>query len=212
MGYLRDLLGGPRRPRPSDYGGERVFYSAADMTVIGTESELREVASMARLEGTGKDPEGRYGKGVIFDVPAWDPQYDELIEKGWAKTVAPEDDPGRSRVQIANAIVRNDLLSNPVEAAIADEIGEADAYGITHTGDPGATWEDANPEPGSGAVLKGFGEMEADMTADDLKAYRKAAAGREGRASEKAREEVKAREAARAETTETKSGEKGAKS
>jgi hypothetical protein len=176
---------------------ETVFYSGADMTVLGTESELREVAEMARLEGTGKDPEGRYGKGVVFDVPAWDPQYDELIEKGWAKAVAPEDDPGRSKVQIANAMVRNDLISNPVEQAIADDIDPADAYGIVHTGDPNATWEDANPEPGTGGVLKGFGEMEADMSDADLKAYRKASAGSAARATEKAREGVAAREAAR---------------
>jgi hypothetical protein len=202
MGLLRDMRGGPRRPNPAHFDMEKVFYSGADMSIHGTESELREVAEMARLEGTGKDPEGRYGKGLVFDVPAWDPVYDELIEKGWAKTVSLEDDPGRSKTQIANAMVRGDLISHPIEAKLASEIDMGDAYGITHTGDPDATWDDANPEPGSVRGIQAFGEMEADMSEAQLKEYRKAAGTTGGREAEATQKGISQRQAAREEAAE----------
>lgn len=110
---------------------------------------------MARLQGTGKDP--RYGKGEIFDVPMYapvgvigtadqggverelNPTYAELIEKGLAKAVKPEDDPGRSMTQIADAVVANRTsFADPVDAKLAASLDPNDAYAIVHTGDPKA--------------------------------------------------------------------------
>jgi hypothetical protein len=130
-------------------GSETRFIEGSTGRLLGTETQLKEQANMARLEGTGKDPLGRYGKGEIFDVPknisagddtVENPTYAELIEKGYAKEVAPEDDPGRTLTQIADAKVvdPNSTLAHPVDAALADGISEADAYAIVHTGDPKA--------------------------------------------------------------------------
>lgn len=106
---------------------------------------------MARLEGTGSDPLGRYGKGEIFDVPRYaagvgeaeredNPVYRELIDKGWAKEVAPEADPGRTPSQIAAAKIGADSTgfgpSDPVDVKLADEMDDKEAYALVHTGDP----------------------------------------------------------------------------
>lgn len=93
---------------------------------------------MARLEGTGKDPLGRYAKGIVFDVPESDPLYEELIDKGWANEVKPEDDPSRTPEQIAQAVVQQHPLTDPVDAKLADKMGVDKAYAVDHTGDPDA--------------------------------------------------------------------------
>lgn len=107
---------------------------------------------MARLEGTGKDPLGRYGKGEVIDVPKFlstydaergnvNPAYQELVDNGYATVVAPEDDPARTVTQIAAAKIGasgGGVLQDPVDQAIAEGIDQADAYAITHTGDPAA--------------------------------------------------------------------------
>lgn len=122
---------------------------------------IKETSSMARLEGTGKDPLGRYGKGEVFDVPKYaaatvdaiaeggeqdiNPVYQELLDKGYAKEVKPEDDPARTVTQIADAMTvdPNATLAHPADAAVAEKIGsEADALAIVHTGDPKATAAD----------------------------------------------------------------------
>lgn len=120
---------------------------------------------MARLEGTGKDPLGRYGKGEIFDVEQYaattanltaedgdrvvNPVYQELIDKGYAKPVKPEDDPGRTVTQIANHMVQTQAYpDHPVEAEIAASI-DGDEYAIVHSDDPKATQGDGNLKPES---------------------------------------------------------------
>lgn len=100
---------------------------------------------MARLRGTGKDPLGRYGKGDVFDVPADDPQYDQLIEAGYAEEVAPEEDPGRTGIQIADAVVSQGgtaQLADPVDRALAKEVAPA-AHDAVHTDNPYAEPGDA---------------------------------------------------------------------
>lgn len=85
---------------------------------------------MARLRGTGKDPANRYTKDVIFDVPKPSPEYESLVAMGWAEDVPPEEDPGRTRRQIAEALVRGDALTHPVEQEIAKSI--EDPYAEVH--------------------------------------------------------------------------------
>jgi len=63
---------------------ELVYRRGSTAEVIGTHSELRRRLNMARLKGTGKDPQGSYNEGVIFDVPANEALYNELIDKGYA--------------------------------------------------------------------------------------------------------------------------------
>jgi hypothetical protein len=136
---------------------------------------------MARLEGTGKDPLGRYGAGEIFDVPKFrtnadaangtvNPDYQYIVDQGWAKEVAPEDDPGRTPSQIAAAKVGVSgygTLSDPVDARLADDMTYEEAYSLVHTGDPSARLgddlrtdginegqsSDANAVPALNAVL-----------------------------------------------------------
>ncbi len=108
---------------------------------------------MARLEGTGKDPLGRYGKGEVFDVREDDPLYEALQEKGWAKKVAPEDDPGKTDSQVANAVVAqggSHQLQDPVEQEKAKKIGDR-ALDIVHTGDPDADQGAAGQDPDENA-------------------------------------------------------------
>lgn len=101
---------------------------------------------MAKLVGTGTDPLGQYGAGVVFDVPRADPQFAELVAKGYAEEVAPEDHPGRDDTQIAAAVLRGDALLDPAERAAADRIGDR-AIDIVHTGDPSADAGDGSPDP-----------------------------------------------------------------
>lgn len=113
-----------RPPPPAN--GERQFVSFTSGRVLGTESQReREAANMARLRGTGKDPAGRYSEGTIFDVPDDTPEQGEsLVEKGWAVPLDPKDDPGRTEVQVANAIVRNDPMLDPVDREVAAGISK----------------------------------------------------------------------------------------
>lgn len=101
---------------------------------------------MARLVGTGKDPNGQYGEGVLFDVPRDEPHYAELVENGWATPVAPADDPARGTVDVAQAVVRGDALLHPSERAIADHIGDR-AHAIVQTQDPDAAPLASDAEP-----------------------------------------------------------------
>jgi hypothetical protein len=189
---IRREIGDPRRPIPPPTG-EKVFYSASTMEVFGTESEIKEALNMARLVGTGKDPEGRYGEGVVFDVPAYESTYDDLIEKGWAEALPAVDDPGRSKTQIANAMVRGDLLSHPADAAMAAEIDDADALAITHTGDPDASAGDL-PEAGTSPGPVTVGEMAIDdpgvvAAARELEKAPEPKTGKQQSASRRARED-----------------------
>lgn len=86
---------------------------------------------MARLVGTGKDPEGRATEGLIFDAPeapegaepgsiGYSGSAQDYIDRGFAKRLDPEDDPGRTRSQIAAAVVRGDNLDHPEDRKIAE--------------------------------------------------------------------------------------------
>lgn len=145
---------------------------------------------MARLEGTGKDPLGRYGKGEVFDVPKYvdspyavhdtdgdrvvNSAYQELLDKGWAKEVKPEDDPGRTVSQMADHVVATggSLPLHPVEAAIAEKID--DPYAIVHTGDPNASDSTGTLKPKaardsqkSASRQSGPAELEDEESDDD---------------------------------------------
>lgn len=76
---------------------------------------------MARLVGTGNAPEGAYPEGQIFDSPDGSTEYESLKANNWAEDVAPEDDPARTPRQIAEAIVQGALISNPVDAKLAEQ-------------------------------------------------------------------------------------------
>lgn len=101
---------------------------------------------MPKMKGTGKDPLGRYSDGLIFDLEDNDPaMVADFVKKGWA-TVLPEDEhPGRTVTQIAAAVVRGDEMSDPVEQAIAEQIG-GNAHAIVHLDDPNATQADYDAE------------------------------------------------------------------
>lgn len=80
-----------------------------------------------RLRGTGNTPPGndQLPEGLVFDA---DPVSGEaLIEKGWAEEVPPEEDLGRTRLQMAHAAVRGEQPTHPDDLAAGDEwygIGE----------------------------------------------------------------------------------------
>jgi len=76
---------------------------------------------MARIRGTGDAPSGQYPGGQIADSPDDSAEYNALVDAGWVDEVDPKDDPARSLVQIANAIVRGDALTDPVDQEIAAE-------------------------------------------------------------------------------------------
>lgn len=139
-----------QNPLTGTLGAQTRFVTVGGAKVLGTlEQRKAQANTMARLEGTGKDP--RYGKGEIFDVPKYkptagdldereiNPVYQELLDKKFAKEVDPKDDPGRTLTQIADAKVsRHDPLSDPVDAAIAADMTEAEALAIVQSGDPSA--------------------------------------------------------------------------
>lgn len=110
-----------------------------------------------RAVGTGTHPEGRFPKGQVCDLNEVDgkvhPDYQSLLDDGYLELLAPEDDPGRTTTQIANAIVRGDALTDPVDAKLADEISDEQALAITHTGDPDAPAELADPHVAAGTTL-----------------------------------------------------------
>jgi hypothetical protein len=113
---------------------------------------------MTRMVGTGKAPQG-YLEGQIFDVRDGDEgTADDLERKGWATRLAPKDDPGRDKVSIANAMVRGDLLNDPHDRAIADEIGSHEnALAIVHGEDPNATPADYEAEAAIGRSRNALG-------------------------------------------------------
>ena len=88
---------------------------------------------MARLVGTGKDPENRYPEGIVFDAPealegrdepgaiGYPGSAQDLIDKGFAERQDPEEDHGRQVSSVAAAAVRGDALTDPVEAKIAED-------------------------------------------------------------------------------------------
>jgi len=91
-----------------------------------------------RLVGTGKAPQG-YMEGQVFDVGT-QAEADELVARGWAVVQDPADDAARTVVQIANAMVRGDSLTDPYDRAVAIEIGSHDnALAIVHAEDGSAT-------------------------------------------------------------------------
>lgn len=118
-----------------------------------------------RLVGTGKAPEGQYPEGHVFDSAANSPEAKQLLADGWATTLDPADDPGRTVTQIANAVVRDDPLSNADDRAVAEREGLLDesggpserAYAVVHQQDPDAEPSDIGPaegKPGVHASLK----------------------------------------------------------
>jgi uncharacterized membrane protein YgcG len=105
---------------------------------------------MPKMIGTGKDPLGRYSEGLVFDLEDNDPEMvQDFIDKGWANLLDEREHPGRTRTQIAAAMVRGDALADPVEQEIADEIGD-DAHAIVHLEDPDATQSDYETETQKG--------------------------------------------------------------
>lgn len=106
---------------------------------------------MTRMRGTGKAPQG-YMKDQIFDVPEHDQgTVEDLERRGWAERIDPREDPGHAKIGVANALVRGDMLSHPVDAEIAKEIGGHDAaLPMVHLGDPEATVGDYEAEAAEG--------------------------------------------------------------
>lgn len=95
-----------------------------------------------RMIGTGKDPLARYPKGVLYDIPDSDEAtIADHIARGWGR---PDDEPSRTDVQIANAIIRGDPLLNKNERKIAQRIKDR-THAIAHTSDPSAKSRDAHP-------------------------------------------------------------------
>ena len=113
---------------------------------------------MTRMIGTGKAPQG-YKEGQVFDVSESDQgTVDDLERRGWARKLEPSEDPGRTVVQVANAIARNDLITDPNDRAVAREIGSHDAaLAIVHTEDPEATPEDYEAEAEEGRKRDALG-------------------------------------------------------
>lgn len=137
---------------------------------------------MTRMVGTGNAPQG-YGEGQVFDVADQDyGTVEDLERKGWAKRVDPADDPGRTKVQIANSMVRGDLLGHPDDAAVADEIGtHDDALAIVHLEDANATPADYEEEAEEGRKRNALGmpytDAERRVLERDSEHVHKAASG-----------------------------------
>ena len=120
---------------------------------------------MPKMRGTGKDPLGRYMKGLFFDLEDNDPDMvQDFVDKGWAEVLPEDEHPGRTVTQIAAAMVRGDELSDPVEQQIAESI-EGRQWAIVHLDDPDATEADYEEE------AKKFGhgkEYKGAISADSL--------------------------------------------
>jgi hypothetical protein len=180
----------PAQPRPTP---DTVYYRASDLRVLGTETELRR--NHMRAVGTGEHPGGYYLEGQVVDLPevadgrggtAIDPSYQDLVDKGWVTILDPEDDPGRTVEQIAGSIQRGDTLAHPVDADIARNISDEEAYAIVQTGD-------RNAEPSE--LLENDPERHAQLAARPV-----AGAGRSPltpRAVARHQRETEAHEAAR---------------
>ena len=79
---------------------------------------------MARFRGTGKDERGRYPAGQLVDVD--EEAAEGLLERGWIEAVQAAASPAH---QLAASVVRNDLLSDPVDREAAREAGFLDDDG-----------------------------------------------------------------------------------
>ncbi len=100
---------------------------------------------MAKLRGTGKDPAGHYIKGQVFDVPSDQPEYEELVEKGYAEKVElPADTETEHVLSVANGVVRGDVVAHPKDEEYAEKI-EGDEHAIVHEQNPKAKG-DGQPE------------------------------------------------------------------
>ena len=101
---------------------------------------------MARIKGAdGTINEGAIGDAPVDEgVPVHDgtiPHHEYVKNKGFT-LVAPEDDPGSTVEQLAQAVVRGDDLTHPVQRELADAIADR-ALAIDLTGNPDAEAEDA---------------------------------------------------------------------
>lgn len=105
---------------------------------------------MARVYGA----KGTINEGAIGDLPLeyeeWAPEqtapFRSLVESGAVEEMDdPKEDPGRTELQIASSMVRNDPLTSPVEQEIAKDL-EGREHAIVHTGNPDAKAEEATPE------------------------------------------------------------------
>lgn len=120
---------------------------------------------MPKMKGTGQDPLGRYSDGLIFDLEDNDPDMvQDFVDKGWAELLPEEEHPGRTKTQIAAAVVRGDQLADPVEQQMADEIGD-DAHAIVHLEDPDATASQYEEEAQKGPA-KNQKEMKRQIPSD----------------------------------------------
>jgi hypothetical protein len=140
---LRRSERGPRRPIPrgSDPVDDKVYYGATDMRVLGTHRALKEAVDMARVAGK----EGTINEGAIGDIPADEgvarhdgtEPYFRMVEEGEVVLLPPEEDPGSTTFQLAQALVRGDEIAHPVQADLAAEIGDR-AHAIDLNQDPDA--------------------------------------------------------------------------
>jgi hypothetical protein len=81
---------------------------------------------MARFKGTGRDELGRYSEGVVVDL---DPEAAAgLVERGLVEELPAVDEPGRTAYQLAQAVVRNDLLTDPDDRQAAVAAGFIDEH------------------------------------------------------------------------------------
>src|SRR6476660_10317224 len=133
-----------RRWLPALLGDDKVYYRASDPTNAWTHTQAEQEAALMKVVGTGKDPLGRYPENIYVDIPE-DASHKTLLDMGFVKEIDPKEHPGRTEWQIANSVVRNDPLSEPVEREIAAEIGDR-AHAIVHTGNVEAKAEEAFPE------------------------------------------------------------------
>lgn len=116
-----------------------------------------------RLIGTGEAPNGQYPEGIVFDAPsdASGTLLDEgqfLLERGWARIPDIAELPEADVVRVANAVVRGDPLTMPLDQAIAASIAGRE-HAIVHAQDPNA----GGGEPGE---LEPFPGPKAAAVAD----------------------------------------------
>jgi hypothetical protein len=98
-----------------------------------------------RGKGTGSAPEGQYPIGQVVDGS---PELiAELVDRGWVERVNPMEDPQRTPVGIAHAVIRGDALTHPMDNLAAqnmqtfgvDPDSGSDPYAVAVTQDPEAT-------------------------------------------------------------------------
>jgi len=113
-----------------------------------------------RLVGTGTAPEGQYIEGQICD--ASDEVGAGLIEKGWVEELPADEDPARSRLQMANAAVRGE------NAVSEEDLEAAEEWHGTGT----------NPEKGTDPYPAVFAQ-DPDADAEEVDTTPKAKGGKE---------------------------------